>query len=99
MSCEPTPNSLDVFHAPDPAVKGRNKVIYNRAAEIHCHHLAAGVALVKLSHHFFFHSPPRRTDLYAVLQTKLNIMVKKPQFKKKKKSSHFTVIIIIKLTN
>lgn len=70
MSFEPTAHSLNVFHLPDPAVKGRNKVIYNRAIEIHCNHLAAGVALVKLSHHFFFHSPPRRTDL----QTKLNIV-------------------------
>jgi len=45
MSSEPTPNSSEVFHSPDPAVKGRNKVIHNRAAETHCHQLAAGVAL------------------------------------------------------
>lgn len=67
--------------------KGRNKVTSNRIRRIHCHHLAAGVALVTLGSHFVFHSLPKSTDLHPVLQAKLNIMGNtKIQIKKKRKT-------------
>lgn len=82
------PNSLDVFHLPDPAVKKQGHLSQS------CRHAlspprssAAVTETAKLHHSVFFHCPARKTE------HPLNIMVKNIT-KTHKISSHFTVIII-----